>query len=170
MYRLTADRPMDIFSDYLSETSELPSLSGEYSLSSLYGNNYDSGFDSLSCILMTMLKILLVVLVVHYIYKIFIKNRENFDVSKPNNDDKTSLHDLFTKNCKPEYCGILDWPTGDKERRIPKDHSLNNMSTADGCCVIPDKLKEYINDSRGGNSKQTGDISKDIKITSYIRN
>lgn len=131
-------------------------------------NNFLENNDmKLTCVVMNVLKIVLIIYILHWIYKKFISKYEHFDVSKPILDGKTSLHDLLTADCKSEYCNALGWSTD--KTKIPDGYSLANLSTVDGCCVIPNKLLDYINVSGGGNKEKMDNVNNDLKMNSYIR-
>lgn len=119
------------------------------------------------CLTMKILKMIVIILILRWIYKCVSSRYEFFDISKPNNDNNTSLHDVLTANCKPEYCSALTW-TKDKTK-LPDGYSVSNYSTADGCCIIPNILTDYINISKGNNATKMTDVSKELKINSYIR-
>jgi hypothetical protein len=164
MYRLKKDPLSNMF----SETSD-------FGLSTMF--NHKSNKMDVSCILYTVIKILIVVYLVHLFYKMFIKKYEFYDINVSQKDGKTSLHDVLTEDCKPEYCNAQLWSplnsktvaTNDKKQKIPAGFQLNNYSTANGCCVIPDKLSDYINVGHGNNRIKMEDINDDIKMTTYIR-
>ena len=145
MYRLTRDLEMNNIGNLI------------------YGYKQNDG----KCVLMTILKIIIVLLVLRWIYKRFICKLEFFDVSKPVNEDKKSLHDILTANCKPEYCNTSDWSSN--KTVLPEGYSLGNMSTVDGCCIIPTKLLNYINVSHGNNRVKMDNVNSEIKMDSYIR-
>ena len=162
MYRLKKDPLSNMF----SETSD-------FGLSTIF--SHENKQMDVKCILYTVIKILIVVYLVHMFYKIFIKNYEFYDVDRTQKDGKTSLHDILTENCRPEYCNAQMWlPSNgnqnkNQNKKIPDGYQLNNYSTADGCCVIPDKLSDYINIGHANNRVKMEDINKDIKMTTYIR-
>jgi len=132
-----------------------------------YKNDEGTLLETITCIGMKVLKIVVIVLVIRWIYRKFIAPREHFDVSMPGSDGVTSLHDLLTADCRPEYCNVLGWT--DDKTKLPKDYSLANYSTADGCCAIPTKLLNYINVSGGNNKTIMQEVNKDIKMDTYIR-
>jgi len=124
-------------------------------------------FESIACIGIKVLKIVLIILVVRWLYNKFMRNREGFDVSQPVTDNVKSLHDILTADCRPEYCNALGWM--DDKTKLPKDYSLANYSTSDGCCVVPTKLLDFIYVSKGNNGTIMQEVNKDIKMDTYIR-
>jgi len=171
MYRLTRE-PTSILSDFLSETSEImPSYDSEYSLTSLFGSDMSNKRSGFGCVLMTLVKLLIVIFLAHWIYRRFICKKEHFDISKPQKDSTASLHDLLTADCRPEYCGTSDWPVNNskKQVKLPEGYSLFNLSTTDGCCIVPNILKDYISVSHANNSSKMSNVESELKIKSYIR-
>ena len=132
-----------------------------------YKQDEGNFMETFTCVGMKILKIVAVILVIRWVYKKFFVSRENFDVSMPNSDGVTSLHDLLTADCRPEYCNVLGWT--DDKTKLPNGYSLGNFSTADGCCAVPTKLLNYIYVSKGNNGTIMQEVNKDIKMDTYIR-
>lgn len=96
-----------------------------------------------------LLKCVIFALFVCWLCKqLFGNKKESFTETEQKYNDK-NLIKILTSNCKPEYCNMYSW--GDKPE-IPEGYSMSNFSTNQGCCVIPDKLKNYIYLTRGGNA------------------
>ena len=68
------------------------------------------------------------------------------------NSSPESMHDILTKDCKPEYCAAHIW-NRDQLDPLPQDYDVANISTSTGCCIIPIELKRKMYETRGNEEK-----------------
>jgi len=92
--------------------------------------NYD-------CII-EIFKYIIILLLLYWFYKQFIidKEIEKFTNIEVNGN---SMDRIITSNCRPDYCLKDVW--GQKVN-VPDTHKLSNLSTSQGCCIIPNELSD----------------------------
>ena len=85
-----------------------------------------------------LLKIMIIFLCIVWIYNHLSRYVENFDNKKEN---KQSLYEILTANCKPEYCNVNNWPAlGQANVTLPVGYALSQFTTSQGCCIVPTNI------------------------------
>lgn len=110
-----------------------------------------------------LLKLMIVVLCIVWLYNNLSSYIENFSNLPKSQNNKSSLFEVISGDCKPEYCNVNNWPAlGVQNTKIPDGYVLTQFSTAKGCCIIPSNLNEYIYDSNGDNKYRMTNVGNDI--------
>lgn len=107
-----------------------------------------------------LLKLTIIFLCIIWLYNHLSRYVEKFDNKVQN---KQSLYETLTANCKREYCNINNWPAlGQQNVKLPDGYMLTRFTTNQGCCIIPKDVNEYIYDSKGDNNYKMNVTDKSI--------
>ena len=111
--------------------------------------------DMLSCdklpeLLKSLVMVILIVCVSRLMCRQFVckgvEGFANYPDGKAINPTPENLHEILTRDCKVEYCNAHNWSPNPV--KLPCGYDVTNISTKQGCCIIPIELKRMMNETR----------------------